>query len=113
MSWCSDAPEDEAISLFAGLLTNPDMTLNPLCFSTESQVTCFVVFRQLYGLDTSSFNILLVICNICSKQRRFVFENNCFHRTPPGTLAFGLDLFLGPALPSLLAILKSSDECRN
>ncbi len=29
MSWCSDAPEDEAISLFAGLLANPDMTLNP------------------------------------------------------------------------------------
>ncbi len=27
MSWCSDAPEDEAISLFAGLLVNPDMTL--------------------------------------------------------------------------------------
>ena len=30
MSWCSDAPEDEAISLFAGLLANPDMTLS-LC----------------------------------------------------------------------------------
>ncbi len=29
MSWCSDAPEDEAISLFAGLLANPDMTLSP------------------------------------------------------------------------------------
>ncbi len=28
MSWCSDAPEDEAISLFTGLLANPDMTLN-------------------------------------------------------------------------------------
>jgi hypothetical protein len=28
MSWCSDAPEDEAISLFAGLLANPDMTLS-------------------------------------------------------------------------------------
>lgn len=30
MSWCSDAPEDEAISLFAGLLANPDMSLYPL-----------------------------------------------------------------------------------
>jgi hypothetical protein len=28
MSWCSDAPENEAISLFAGLLANPDMTLS-------------------------------------------------------------------------------------
>jgi hypothetical protein len=28
MSWCSDAPEDEVISLFAGLLDNPDMTLS-------------------------------------------------------------------------------------
>ena len=28
MSWCSDAPEDETISLFAGLLGNPDMTLS-------------------------------------------------------------------------------------
>ena len=28
MSWCSDAPEDEAISLFAGLLANPDMRLS-------------------------------------------------------------------------------------
>jgi hypothetical protein len=30
ISWCSDAPEDEAISLFAGLLVNPDMTLSHL-----------------------------------------------------------------------------------
>ena len=29
MSWCSDAPEDEAISLFAGLLANPDVRLSP------------------------------------------------------------------------------------
>jgi hypothetical protein len=28
MSWCSDAPEDEAISLFAGFPANPDMTLS-------------------------------------------------------------------------------------
>ena len=28
MSRYSDAPEDEAISLFAGLLANPDMTLS-------------------------------------------------------------------------------------
>jgi hypothetical protein len=30
MSWCSDAPEDETISLFAGFLANPDMTLSLL-----------------------------------------------------------------------------------
>jgi hypothetical protein len=30
MPWCSDAPEDEAISLFAGLLANPDVPLSPL-----------------------------------------------------------------------------------
>ncbi len=29
MSWCSDAPEDEAIFLFPGLLANPDMRLSP------------------------------------------------------------------------------------
>ena len=26
--WCSDAPEDQAICLFAGLLANPDMALS-------------------------------------------------------------------------------------
>jgi hypothetical protein len=26
--WCSDAPEDQAICLFAGLLANPDMPLS-------------------------------------------------------------------------------------
>ena len=33
MSWCSDAPEDEVISLFAGLLANPDVPLSPQAFS--------------------------------------------------------------------------------
>jgi hypothetical protein len=28
MSWCSDAPEDQAICLFAGLLANPDVPLS-------------------------------------------------------------------------------------
>ena len=28
MSWCSDAPEDEVISLFAGLLANPEVPLS-------------------------------------------------------------------------------------
>ena len=28
MPWCSDAPEDEAISLFAGLLANPGVPLS-------------------------------------------------------------------------------------
>jgi hypothetical protein len=26
--WCSDAPEDQVICLFAGLLANPDMPLS-------------------------------------------------------------------------------------
>jgi hypothetical protein len=39
MSWCSDAPEDGAISLFAGLLAIPDMTLS-LCL-VDLDVTCF------------------------------------------------------------------------
>jgi hypothetical protein len=34
MCWCSDVPEDEAISLFAGLLANPDMTLS-LCMKNS------------------------------------------------------------------------------
>ena len=33
MSWCSDAPENEAISLFAGLLANPDVPLSLLYIS--------------------------------------------------------------------------------
>jgi hypothetical protein len=33
LSWCSVAPEDEAISLFAGLLANPDV---PLSLSTAA-----------------------------------------------------------------------------
>jgi hypothetical protein len=28
MFWCSDAPEDQAICLFAGLLANPDVPLS-------------------------------------------------------------------------------------
>jgi hypothetical protein len=38
MSWCSDAPEDETISLFEGLLANPDMTLSFNLF----RHTCFI-----------------------------------------------------------------------
>ena len=30
MSWCTDAPEDESISLSAGFLDNPDVSLNLL-----------------------------------------------------------------------------------
>ena len=35
MSWCSDAPEDEAISLFAGLLANPDVPLSRCMYETR------------------------------------------------------------------------------
>ncbi len=41
MSWCSDAPEDEAISLFAGLLANPDMTLSQQCHKTSAMCDSF------------------------------------------------------------------------
>ena len=34
MSWCSDATEDEAISLFVGLLANPDVPLSPQLLAT-------------------------------------------------------------------------------
>jgi hypothetical protein len=36
MYWCSDVPEDEAISLFAGLLANPDVTLS-LCYMSSAR----------------------------------------------------------------------------
>jgi hypothetical protein len=55
MSWCSDAPEDEAISLFAGLLANPDMTLSlppdgrPRTTSSSSPVP-----KHQHGVPTSS-----------------------------------------------------------
>jgi hypothetical protein len=38
MSWCSDAPEDEAISLFAGLLANPDVRLSHTRFRMSAEV---------------------------------------------------------------------------
>jgi hypothetical protein len=36
MSWCSDAPEDEAISLFAGLLANPDVPLSQISMKKKT-----------------------------------------------------------------------------
>ena len=35
MSLCSDGPEDEAISLFAGLLANPDVPLSLKLLASE------------------------------------------------------------------------------
>jgi hypothetical protein len=37
--WCSDTPEDQAISLFAGLLANPDMSLNLPRFFNSRRVS--------------------------------------------------------------------------
>jgi hypothetical protein len=48
MSWCSDAPEDEANSLFAGLLANPDVPLSP-------RPMCM---RALYSLSMSSTHVI-------------------------------------------------------
>jgi hypothetical protein len=39
MSWCSDAPEDEAISLFAGLLANPDVPLSQVSRAKQVKVS--------------------------------------------------------------------------
>jgi hypothetical protein len=47
MSWCSDAPEDEAISLFAGLLANPDVSLSPQC-KDKTEVSVFTTQFQCY-----------------------------------------------------------------
>ncbi len=44
MSWCSDAPEDEAISLFAGLLANPDV---PLRLNNEKDMCSNKGFRVI------------------------------------------------------------------
>ena len=56
MSWCSDAPEDEAICLFAGLLANPDVPL-----SLHSLHQCgHAVLSQF--LDKAVYRN---ICNIC------------------------------------------------
>ena len=46
MSRCSDAPEDEAISLFEGLLPNPDMTLTLGKTGHEPVFDLFLVFLK-------------------------------------------------------------------
>jgi hypothetical protein len=53
MSWCSDAPEDEAISLFAGLLANPDMTLSLTEFITNR-----VPYRPIVLLQSTEYTYL-------------------------------------------------------
>jgi hypothetical protein len=37
--WCSDTPEDQEICLFAGLLANPDMSLNLPRFFNSRRVS--------------------------------------------------------------------------
>ena len=46
MSWCSDAPEDEAISLFAGLLANPDVRLSLMSYLIGHHYFFFCVCRN-------------------------------------------------------------------
>jgi hypothetical protein len=53
MSWCSDAPEDEAISLFAGLLANPDMTLSPRY--KQFVISCIYIEEAMHMLLKSAF----------------------------------------------------------
>ena len=64
------------------------------CSSTESQVTCFVVFRQLNGLNTSIFINLCVICSICSKTETVRFQKPAVFQDPTGDLGpHDLDFF--------------------
>jgi hypothetical protein len=48
MSWCSDAPEDEAISLFAGLLANPDVSLSLSVFGVTERTVRSLIPRPIY-----------------------------------------------------------------
>jgi hypothetical protein len=54
MSWCSDAPEDEAISLFAGLLANPDMTLSLWDFLKDPPFTPVTPLNTHLSLTTGT-----------------------------------------------------------
>jgi hypothetical protein len=47
MSWCSDAPEDETISLFTGLLANPDMTLSLVEIPIDSGMGLSITIDKL------------------------------------------------------------------
>jgi hypothetical protein len=42
MFWCSDSPEDQVISLFAGLFDNPDVPLSPNNMSPGNSRTKYV-----------------------------------------------------------------------
>ena len=53
MSWCSDAPEDESISLFAGLLGNPDVRLSRWKHVLWAPVTAGA-WRRFLSLSTLS-----------------------------------------------------------
>jgi hypothetical protein len=70
MSWCSDAPEDEAISLFAGLLANPDVRLSP--GETRSSIFWLLLFVS----HASSYCLHL---SFVARQRRqtIVVINRC------------------------------------
>ncbi len=60
MSWCSDAPEDEAICLFAGLLTNSDVY--------NSLKICLILFKgwQKSMVDISLLEVDTLMCrSIC------------------------------------------------
>ncbi len=54
MSWCSDAPGDEAISLFAGLLANPDVPLSPRTSPPETSFTTMT--HGNWQTETRSWN---------------------------------------------------------
>ncbi len=60
MSWCSDAPEDEAICLFAGLLANPGVY--------NSLKICLILFKgsQKSMVDISLLEVDTLMCrSIC------------------------------------------------
>jgi hypothetical protein len=62
-SWCSDAPEDEVISLFVGLLVNPDMKLSPMSLN--------------HVVNSAGFGNLLSSC----RGQKFLCESKSLQET--------------------------------
>ena len=94
MSWCSDAPEDEAISLFAGLLANPDVRLS-------------LQFRKKpMGALSAGLFILYLPNVVCDQWRERMDYRSVCHNVPP---ALNFSSLLGncPASDELLLSLRN------
>ncbi len=83
MSLCSDAPEDEVISLFAGFLPNPDVPLSPEVLlvhwtSSHDETNLFYppaldLYRRTY--DTVEGHVLGLRCAFSPGEDSFVFQD--------------------------------------